>query len=252
MKSVITQQLRQLEAAKGIRILYACESGSRAWGFPSPDSDYDVRIIYVHSPDWYLSIDDKKDTLTLPINDELDISGWELRKALRIMRKSNAVIYEWLQSPMVYQNQPGFREELLALMPGYFSSRAGINHHLGLVHNAFNEIAEQPEVKLKKYFYILRSLLSAMWIREYQTVPPMEFQPLTSLLANRMNLGQEIEAWRLQKAQAAETAKVPASAALHQFIEEERATCGAFAKTLPTFTGDNEPLNQLFRKWLSN
>ncbi|MES2730632.1 MAG: nucleotidyltransferase domain-containing protein [Bacteroidota bacterium] len=252
MNSVITQQLLQLEAEKGITILYACESGSRAWGFPSPDSDYDVRIIYVHPPDWYLSIDDKKDTLELPINDELDISGWELRKALRIMRKSNAVIFEWLQSPIIYQNRAGFREELLALMPSCFSARSGINHHLGLVHNAFNEIAEQPEVKLKKYFYILRSLLSAMWVREYQTVPPMEFQPLTRLMANRSDLLQEIEALRQKKSKAVETAKIPTSATLHQFIEAEVATCERFAKILPTFTGNTEQLNHLFKKWVNS
>src|SRR3954464_10534874 len=103
MREQIEEALGAIERECGVRILYACESGSRAWGFPSPDSDYDVRIIYIHPPDWYLSIDDKKDTLELPINDELDISGWELRKALRMMRKSNAVIYEWLQSPIVYQ-----------------------------------------------------------------------------------------------------------------------------------------------------
>jgi len=159
METSILTQLKQLETDQKITILYACEPRSRAWGFPSPDSDYDVRILYVYPPAWYLSIDERKNTLALPISDELDISGWELRKALQILRKSNAVIYEWLQSPIVYQEHPGFREELLARMPAFFSARAVMHHHLGLVHRAYTEVAEQPEIKLKKYFYILCCLL---------------------------------------------------------------------------------------------
>ena len=252
MEATITQQIRQLEAARNLTVLYACESGSRAWGFPSPDSDYDVRIVYAHPKDWYLSIDEGKDTLELPIGDQLDISGWELRKALRIFRKSNAVIYEWLQSPIVYHNRPGFREALLARMPEYFSARAVIHHHLGLVHNAYQEIAGQPEVKLKKYFYILRSLLSAGWVREYGSVPPMEFEPLTHLMNHRVELLSTVEEWRRLKAQSVEAAKVPRLEALHQFIETDRAASEAFAKTLPPHTGDLEPLNELFRKLVNN
>lgn len=250
MNGLITQQLRQLEAEKGITLLYACESGSRAWGFPSPDSDYDVRVIYVHASDWYLSIDDQKDTLEIPISNDLDVGGWELRKALRLFRKSNAVVYEWLQSPIVYHRQPGFQDELLALMPVYFSARTVIHHHVGLVHNAYKEIAEQPEVKLKKYFYILRSLLSAMWVREYQAVPPMEFSPLTRLMDNRPDLLQTVEEWRQLKAKSVEAAKVMRLLALHEFIEKEAANCEGFARTLSPPTGESEPLNLLFRKWI--
>jgi len=247
--SILTQ-LKQLEADRKITILYACESGSRAWGFPSPDSDYDVRILYVHPLAWYLSIDERKDTLALPISDELDISGWELRKALQIFRKSNTVIYEWLQSPIVYHEHPGFREELIDHMPAFFSGRAVMHHHLGLVHRAYTEVAEHTEIKLKKYFYILRSLLSAMWVREYGTVPPMEFGPLTGLLEKQPELLQTIQSWQRQKAQSVEAAKVPRWDMLHHFIEAEIATCKAFAHTLPPHTGESEVLNQCFRKWI--
>ncbi|MEJ7666585.1 MAG: nucleotidyltransferase domain-containing protein [Hymenobacter sp.] len=103
----ISAALATLEAEHGIRILYACESGSRAWGFPSPDSDYDVRFIYCHPPDWYLTLDEGPDTLNFPVDDELDLAGWELRKALRLLRGSNAALFEWLQSPVVYHEAPG-------------------------------------------------------------------------------------------------------------------------------------------------
>jgi uncharacterized protein len=249
MKPLIEAQLARLEVEKGIRILYACESGSRAWGFPSPDSDYDVRIIYTHPPEWYLSIDEHKDTLELPISDELDISGWELRKALRIFRKSNAVIYEWLQSPIVYTQEAGFREGLLEMIPAYFSARSVLHHHLGLVGNAYGEIDGQPDVKLKKYFYILRSLLSATWVRQYQSVPPMEFDPLLRLIPDESLLATIID-WRTQKARLVEAEKVPALPTLNRYIEQEMAACESFARTLNVHTGDTTPLNHLFQKWI--
>lgn len=93
MQTRISTALRQLEATHGIRILYACESGSRAWGFPSPDSDFDVRFIYCHPPAWYLTLDEGRDTLNFPVDDELDLAGWELRKALRLLRASNAALF---------------------------------------------------------------------------------------------------------------------------------------------------------------
>jgi predicted nucleotidyltransferase len=117
MQTRIATALAALEAQHGIRILCACESGSRAWGFPSPDSDYDVRFIYVHALDWYLGLDEGPDTLNFPVDDELDLAGWELRKTLRLLRSSNAALFEWLQSPIVYHEVPGFRAQLAPLLP---------------------------------------------------------------------------------------------------------------------------------------
>ena len=104
----ITSILKEIEARHGVAILYACESGSRGWGFASQDSDYDVRFIYQNPRNWYLSIDEKRDVIELPINDELDINGWDLRKALRLLRKSNPALFEWLSSPIVYRQDEEF------------------------------------------------------------------------------------------------------------------------------------------------
>ncbi|QJX48819.1 hypothetical protein HMJ29_18645 [Hymenobacter taeanensis] len=101
MLTRIQTALIQFETSHNIRILYACESGSRAWGFPSPDSDYDVRFLYVHPAEWYLTLDEGPDTLNFPVDDELDLAGWELRKALKLLHSSNAAVFEWLQSPVV-------------------------------------------------------------------------------------------------------------------------------------------------------
>src|SRR5262245_32616508 len=108
MKETIIEKLHEIELSQQVQVLFACESGSRAWGFHSIDSDYDVRFVYMHRSDWYLSIEDKKDVIELPVNEVLDISGWDLRKALKLFRSSNSVIYEWLQSPILYIEGDGF------------------------------------------------------------------------------------------------------------------------------------------------
>ena len=113
MNDQIQQRLRQIEQDRDVRVLYACESGSRAWGFASTDSDYDVRFIYTHDRDWYLSIYERADGIELGVDEEnIDLSGWDLRKALRLFLKSNAVIFEWLYSPIVYFQDDTFTAKL--------------------------------------------------------------------------------------------------------------------------------------------
>ena len=94
MQALILEKLDAIEAEHGVQILYACESGSRGWGIASQDSDYDVRFIYCHRRDWYLAVGEPRDVIELPINDVLDINGWDLRKALQLMRKSNPTLLE--------------------------------------------------------------------------------------------------------------------------------------------------------------
>jgi len=124
MNELIQQKLTEIERDRGVRVLYACESGSRAWGFPSPDSDWDVRFIYVERPEWYVTVTPRRDFIEMPINDALDISGWELRKALNLMRKSNPPLLEWLDSSIVYQQDDAFVAAIRELVPLYFSPKS--------------------------------------------------------------------------------------------------------------------------------
>src|ERR1041385_3130769 len=121
MDNIIKQRLSSIELNSNVQVLFAAESGSRAWGFPSPDSDYDARFIYVHPKDYYLSIDDQRDVLEMPVDGVLDINGWDIRKALKLFAKSNAPLFEWLQSPIVYKSDDGFHKALVELMPLYFN-----------------------------------------------------------------------------------------------------------------------------------
>ncbi len=146
MRERIFQQLEIIEADKDVRILYACESGSRAWGFPSKDSDFDVRFIYVHPTSWYLSIDDKRDVIEKNIDDCLDISGWELRKALRLFRKSNPPLLEWLQSPVVYLEKHKTADKLRDLRVVYFSPKSCLYHYLQMARRNYRDYLQGTQV----------------------------------------------------------------------------------------------------------
>jgi predicted nucleotidyltransferase len=137
MREVILEKLDTIEKENNVKILFAIESGSRAWGFASPDSDYDVRFVYAHSEDFYLSIHDRRDVIELPVNEILDIAGWDIRKALRFIGKTNAVIYEWYQSPIIYRKATSFMDDLSLLGNDYFSPRSAMHHYLSMTIKYF-------------------------------------------------------------------------------------------------------------------
>lgn len=252
MRIQIKVALARLEAQHGIRILYACESGSRAWGYPSPDSDYDVRFIYAHPAEWYLRLDEGPDTLNFPVDDDLDLAGWELRKALRLLRGSNSALFEWLQSPIIYQEAPGFRAQLAPLLPQAFNLKASQYHYMGQLRRSLAEDLPGDTVRLKRLFYALRAALAARWLRERHTLPPMEFGPLRELLPD--DLQGVVQEMMAQKAGANDRTLVLRPAALIDFLAAEHAAGLVARELLPLARGTVEPLTQaldaLLRAWL--
>lgn len=168
----IIDSLKKIEKQKGVRILYACETGSRAWGFPSPDSDYDVRFIYCHEKDWYLQLGQRKDTIEV-MTDDLDITGWDLKKSLLLLKRSNTSLIERFQSPVEYYSDPGFKTSFLELIEQYYSPTAVFFHHYSLAVKFWEDLKDKQAFKLKSYFYLLRSLLSCNWIVRDSVVLPM-------------------------------------------------------------------------------
>ncbi|GAB2792892.1 hypothetical protein HNQ93_003670 [Hymenobacter luteus] len=251
MHTRIQHALQEVEATHGVRVLYACESGSRAWGFPSPDSDYDVRFIYCHPTSWYLTLEEASDTLNFPVDALLDLGGWELRKALKLLRNSNSALFEWVQSPIVYREALDFRAQLQPKLPRAFNLRAGLHHYLGLVRRGLETDFTAPEVRLKRLFYALRAGLAARWIRQRQTVPPMQLAELLAVLPP--SLHEEVAHLLIEKAHAAEKATVLLSPAMLSFLQEEYAACQQARDTLPVPIGTDPvaDLNQLFQHWLA-
>ena len=177
MKKIILSKLRKIEEAEKVRILLAVESGSRAWGFASPDSDYDVRFIYVRQREDYLRLDKVKDVIELPIDDTLDINGWDLQKALRLLYKSNPTLFEWFSAPMVYL-ETEFASRFRAVMPNYFSAKRSLYHYINMAEGNYRAYLKGEMVKAKKYFYVLRPVLACRWILDKGSPPPMLFADL--------------------------------------------------------------------------
>jgi hypothetical protein len=178
LKEFILKKLRDIELDYGIDILYACESGSRAWGFESPDSDYDVRFIYRRDPSYYLSVNhpylEKNDVIELPIEDNIDINGWDIKKALYLFGKGNAPLYEWLTSPIVYISKNFFTSTMSTVMGRYFSDKF-IKYYVNMASGNFKEYLKSEDVRLKKYFYVLRPMLACEYIEKYNEIPPVDF-----------------------------------------------------------------------------
>lgn len=221
MKSQILSRLHEIEAEENVRIVYACESGSRAWGFPSADSDYDVRFLYVRPLEWYLSIDVKRDVIEGPVQDGLDISGWDLKKALRLFRKSNPPLLEWLGSPIVYLEQYTAAESMRGLLPDYYSPTACQYHYLHMALGNYREYLKGDVVWIKKYFYVLRPILAMNWIERGWGVVPTDFNILMDKLAIEPPVAKEIARLLAAKRAGAELDRGPRIETLSRFIEEE-------------------------------
>jgi len=230
MRAQIMHALRDIETRHDVTVLFACESGSRGWGFASPDSDYDVRFIYVNRLPWYLTVTPRRDVIELPISGELDVNGWDLRKALGLMRESNPTLLEWLRSPVVYRDDAAAMPRFRALSEAVFSNARGWHHYTSMAKKNFREHLQADEVRYKKYLYVLRPLLAARWIRTQAGVPPMRFAELAQRTLDAVHdaaLIDEINALLAVKMRAGEAATSPRWPGIHAFIEAELAAHAA-------------------------
>jgi len=184
IREEILKRLKKTEENEDVRIIMAIESGSRAWGFASPNSDYDVRFIYLRNKDWYLAVDleEKKDVIEYPIIDEIDLNGWDIRKSLRLYWKSNPAFVEWIQSPITYIDSGAFREESRKILPDIYSVEKGIYHYRSMAKTNYRGYLREDMVPLKKYFYVLRPLLAIKWLEKFGTAAPIEFSKVLELV----------------------------------------------------------------------
>jgi len=221
----IEDALTDLAGRHNVKILFAVESGSRAWGFPSPDSDYDVRFVYVHPMDWYLSISRGRDVIELPISDDLDINGWDIRKALGLLLKPNPVMLEWLSSPIRYDWDDAICERLVQFARSTTHRTACLHHYLRIGETQLARHVEgQREVNLKKYFYVLRPALAIRWIRHHPEIaPPMNLQELTAGLDIDAGALEEMGRLLALKAQSNEMGSGPRVEQLDTLVASEFA-----------------------------
>jgi len=246
VKQAISDELSKIEQDEEVVIFYACESGSRAWGFESKDSDYDVRFLYLHPTTWYLTIGDRPDVIERPVDGDLDVSGWDLRKALHLFRKSNPPLLEWLQSPVIYRERFSIRQRVVELMPEYYSPRSCLYHYLHMAQGNFRQYLKEDTVWVKKYFYVLRPVLACLWIEAGLGVVPMEFQKLVDGTVADADLLDAIRDLVVRKKAGEELDRGPSIPAISAFIEQELERLSGENPVPPAVPSEPARLDQLF------
>lgn len=232
MDTLIREKLMEIEHSEKCRILLAVESGSRAWGFPSPDSDYDVRFIYVRPIEYYLKLEQTRDVIELPINDLLDMNGWDLKKALCLLHRSNPTVFEWFSSPIIYK-QTDFVKKFKPILHHYFSSKSGLWHYLHMAEGNYREFLQGDMVKAKKYFYVLRPILACRWILEKQVPPPMRFSELVESQLDS-SLKAEVADLLELKMNVPEIKMIPRIDKINQYLDDSIREVRETIKQMPT------------------
>jgi predicted nucleotidyltransferase len=256
----INYVIKQVEIDYDIKVLYACEAGSRAWGFPSKKSDYDVRFIYINRKNWYLSIDQKRDvieipkrdSISMPIDEQLDLSGWELTKALRLFRKSNPSLLEWLHSSIVYWQAFSTITQMRQIEQEVFSPVICLQHYLKMGKRNFRDCLQSEGIKIKKYINALRPILAAKWIEAHQAFPPIEFQAMVDCLITSGELKDAISNTIEQKMKGEELNSILNIMIINQYLQKEIGHLEAYAQKIEKVISDPvSDLDELFRVTLS-
>lgn len=247
----ISEKLDEIEKKEGVRILHAVESGSRAWGFASPDSDYDVRFVYARSEADYLQIDEPRDVIEWQLDEVLDINGWDLKKALKQFARGNATLFEWSGSPIVYRTTEDWKR-IQEVSRQYFSEKSAVYHYYGTANSTLQEYLSGDRVRYKKYFYAIRPLLAAQYIERYHEAPPVLFEELLKLELPQ-NLRAAIDDLLEIKKSTTEKEENPQIAVIRDFIESETARQKVIAdKMADDHNKDRTALSQVFRSVIGN
>ncbi len=231
MHEIIRSELQKIEQQYGVRVLHAVESGSRAWGFASPDSDYDVRFVYVRPGADYLRLDEPRDVIEWKLDEVLDINGWDLRKAMKQFARGNATLYEWSYSPVVYLTTPEW-EIISDTAKAYFSEKAAVHHYYGTAMTTYSGYLTGEQIRYKKYFYALRPLLAAIWIERTHQIPPVLFDELMKMDIEP-ELRTAIEDLLERKKVTTEGEHNPQIPAIQAFIQDELQRQRAISNALP-------------------
>ena len=244
MNLLVPEKLREIEETCHVTVLWACESGSRAWGFASPDSDYDVRFLYKRRMEDYLKLERIRDVIELPVDAVWDVSGWDLNKTLGLLKKSNPMVFEWLNSPIVYCSS-GFRERIDPLLKEYFSEERMLHHYLNTAKSNLVTVTARETVRAKKYFYVLRPLLACAWIMKYHEAPPVPFETLCALLPEEVR--PAVQALLAVKTASREAEEVPQDPVILKYLQETIRTAEAYLQKLPDHDNtDWEDLDRFF------
>lgn len=250
MEKQIVNKLHEIEKTENVRILLAVESGSRAWGFASPDSDYDVRFIYVRPKEEYLRLDAVRDVIELPIDEVLDINGWDLKKALQLLYKSNPTLFEWFSSPIVYM-ETEFADKFRTVMNEYFSAKRTLYHYISMAEGNYRTYLKREMVRAKNYFYVLRPVLACRWILDKGTPPPMLFSELMEAELP-LELFFEVNKLLELKMNSPEIREIPRVERINEYLDRSIAEIKDKVRGMGEKRCSWERLNEVFIAELNN
>jgi len=246
VRPLVRDRLRVVEKDHDLRVLFACESGSRAWGFASDDSDFDVRFIYVRPAADYLKLRPESDAFDLHGDDDLDLAGWDVRKMAELMRKSNGPLLEWIDSPIVYEADVRFHGRLRELRAAYFDPKKAMYHYLSLAGSVWSKHIEgEAQPRRKKYLYVLRPLACVCYIERHGSQPPTLFQSVLAGIELTDTVRGAIDRLVADKRANRELAEGPADEALNGWIVETLRSGERAAGVAPTSTVGNDRLDRL-------
>lgn len=231
MNRLVPLKLDELEKRHDVKVLLAVESGSRAWGFASPDSDFDVRFIYIHRLEFYLRLESRRDVIEEPVDEIWDVCGWDLDKTLRLLFKSNPTLFEWLRSPIVYR-ETGFAARVQPLAEEYFSVKSALYHYLNTARNQIRAYLLGETVRPKKYFYALRPILACRWALEQKSPPPMLFSSLVEAELPE-SLGPAVEYLLELKMNGPEKLEIPPIREISRYLEASMEELSQIMAKLP-------------------
>ena len=245
----IKSKLNEIEEKENIKILHCVESGSRAWGFPSPDSDFDVRFIYVRPQEYYLRLDKTRDVIEWQLDDTLDINGWDIKKMLQLLHSSNPTVFEWKNSPIVYKTSDEWTK-ISEIIDDYFSVKSGLYHYLNMAKTNYKGYLKGEFVRLKKYFYVLRPLLACEYILANKKSPPMLFSELLCYLNN--DVKEEVIKLLEAKSTTSELGEGKAIPCINQYIEQKIAQFECSVQEIETCKKSSwDKLNEAFLSTIS-
>lgn len=251
MEKLIQSKIKEIEKKENVKILHCVESGSRAWGFASPDSDYDVRFIYVRPKAFYLRLDKTRDVIEWQLDDTLDINGWDIAKALTLLHKSNPTLFEWNSSPIVYKTTEEWKK-VSAIINRYFVAKSGLYHYLSTAKSNYREYLKGETVRLKKYFYVLRPLLACKWILAEGTPPPMLFRVLMEKYLDS-SVKSDVEKLLELKMNTPEINEGKRFDSVNDYIDRSIEEMEGVIQSLPAARSAGwEELNEVFRSLLDN
>lgn len=250
MRGTVLKRLSDLALAEDLRVLYACESGSRAWGFADPGSDYDVRFLYLRPLSYYLAVFPKTDHLQLAKQGDLDVAGWDLKKALGLMYNGNPVLNEWLGSPVVYWEEPGFMAGMRALAARFYRPSPSAYHYYHMARDNYEKYLTVLGVPLKKYLYVLRPVLAVLWVEANQGPVPTAFGDLLAGLDVPEAVRAESLALVARKMSGEPLGVGPRNAVLDAFLAGHLKRWGEGKFAYAPQAGDDAELDTFFQTTL--